>query len=192
MFHTVKPHTNFYKIIAVFSLSTFIFVNAVAADKATPLQLKQMQTRQFSKSPEELADAIKASGEDLGGQCHVFAPTGNQKAMPSQCYFQMDQQDSSAGAGAAAAMLLGPLGGLVSAAISVKSMADVGKAMKSVGLIKYDISVPKEGTGTIVRMRMYNHQQKQIDIPLLYQAEFKKIADSLFIEALEIDPAKME
>lgn len=198
MFHTDKLHTNRYRVIAIaFAIGACVTSPACADDnKVTPLQLRTMQTRKFSKPIDEVIEAIKTGGEDAGYKCQlnvqpVVGPDGkfeNSRAQ-GQCILNPKTDSSKQGVAMGAAFI--PLfGGLIAAGIQAQATAEYLDQMHTV---KYDLKVDKKDGGAVVlRMRAYNVKQDQITNPEVYSKQFKMYGDALFIQAIEINPAEQE
>ncbi len=177
MFNTAKQHTKF--LICLFLIA---LASTSQAAEMTPLELKAMQTRKFSKSAAEVLEAIKVSGEDNDGSCQTemseLLDRGIQKSVEVFCmYSKVPKPDPYA-------ML--PIVG------TIRALKELSAQESEIGMVKYQVSVSKNKE-TIVRMRIYGRDgQSAITAPEIYSQEFKRIADALFIQAIEINPALQE
>lgn len=81
------------------------------------------------------------------------------------------------------------VGGIARTAISINSLNDY---MKSIFQIKYQFEVNSNTKETILRMRLMTMEQEQVTDAKVYSEYFKKIGDSLYINAIEIDPPTQE
>ena len=59
-------------------------------------------------------------------------------------------------------------------------------------LFKYQFEVNSNTKETILRMRLMTMEQEQVTDAKVYSEYFKKIGDSLYINAIEIDPPTQE
>lgn len=138
-----------------------------AQEFVTRLELQSMQTRKFMKNPVAVANAIEGLAKDTGGTCVS-------------------------------------VGALVSSHVAVKSynkvsgatcVDKVGKSDAALGIqslrTDYEFSWDTSKKFTILRARIYVNTV-QSENPARYQRLFKDIADSLFIDAIEINPARMD
>ena len=175
--------------------------HAVLAQDAqpTPLELRVMQTRKFSKPIADVVEAIKTGGEDAGFQCHLnimpsvtTGPDGNtvvkQDRAQGQC-FKIPSANTKGQEAAIGAAFIPIFGGLISASMQAKATADYMDQMHS---IKYDIRTDGKTGATVLRMRAYNMRQEQITKREIYAAQFKMYGEALFIQAIEINPAEQE
>lgn len=177
MFNIAKQPINFvfFFLILIYSVSVF-------SAEMSPLQLKAMQTRKFSKPAGEVLEAIKVSGEDNDGTCHTemseLLEKGIQKSIEVFCmYSKLPKPDPYA---------MVPIIG------TLRALKDLNAQESELGMVKYQVSVSKNSE-TIVRMRIYGRDgQTPITKPEIYSQEFKLIADALFIQAIEINPALQE
>lgn len=175
MFNIVKQP------IKVLLLSILLVSNSFAAEM-TPIQLKALQTRKFTKPASEVLEAIKVSGEDNDGTCHTelseLLEKGIQKSVEVFCMFtKLPKPDPYARV---------PIIG------TIRALKDLNAQESELGMVKYQVSVAKN-KDTIVRMRIYGRDgQTPITKPEIYSEEFKRIADALFIQAIEINPATQE
>ena len=180
-------------LIACVSLAT---VNvSCAEDTVTPLQLRVMQTRKFLKPAGEVAKAIKENGADAGGTCGVIAPK-----------FINGAQIEGTGSGTCSfphvptvknrtnAANFVPIVGLFKSSSDISKMkADMDAASTAIAKAAYEISADPDSTETVVRMRLYRkYGTEQITDSAAYSEAFNKLADSLFIQAIEITPAVQE
>lgn len=142
--------------------------SACAVADMSPLEMRILQTRVFEKNPYEVYDAITALCEDRS-----LTPMG-----------------------------LFSKGGLTCASISapefkVSFLGKIKVPPKQVYSIKFSCQRPcdiEDGEKTIVRIRVMHHgdqigQQEQSSDPADYAELFDSIAQYLFIEAIEWDPA---
>ena len=184
MLNIVKHHIdrNFYLFLPILIVFTLGFSFESFADEqssVTPIQLKVLQTRKFSKSPEEVVEAISTNCEDLGGTAQVAAPQSRNSSGKGICLMQQKSRGIS------------PLN-FVPIIGSIAALSDLNKMYKNIGQIKYEVRTNADRSETTVRIRMYSLQEGQVTDPEVYSTHFKKIADSLFIQAIEIDPALQE
>lgn len=155
----------------------------------TPLQLRMMQTRKFSKPIGEVVEAIKTGGEDAGANCHIYYTRSighdstNSNKAEGTCIMAM-KQPSDGGAAA----FIPFIGGIVSAGAAINSMKEMKTAIHS---IKYEVTSNKPEE-TILRMRAYSFNQSQITDSAVYSNQFKIIGDALFIKAIELTPSEQE
>lgn len=154
-------------IIALGSMSTYLH----AQESATRLELRMMQSRQFSKPPLQVANAIDAFWKDYGGSCMA------EPYVEIALKMKKTQTQHPIGCG------------------SVRTK-DYDKSIGIMSfLVFYEISWDPKMTNTTVRARMqlggpkYNFATSEN--PEIYSKHFKEIADTLFIEAIELNPAKM-
>lgn len=165
----------------------------------TPLELRVMQTRKFSKPIADVVEAIKTGGEDAGFQCHLnimpsvtTGPDGNtvvkQDKAQGQC-FKTPSANSRNQEAAIGAAFIPIFGGLISAGMQAKATADYLDQMHT---IKYDIRTDGKTGATVLRMRAYNLRQEQITKREIYAAQFKIYGEALFIQAIEINPAEQD
>lgn len=177
MFNIVKQLTNI--------LLSVIFISqacVASAAEMTPLELKAMQTRKFAKPAVDVLEAIKVSGEDNDGQCHTelaeLLDKGVMKTVEVFCMFtKMPANDPYA-----KVPIIGTL----------RALKDLTTQETELGMVKYQVSVSKNKE-TIVRMRIMGRDNvTPINKPEIYSQEFKRIGDALFIQAIEINPAKQE
>jgi hypothetical protein len=138
------------------------FVCAVKKQSSlTPLQLRALQSRLFKTKTEDLLRAIETFAKDGGGICARF---GQNRFLPGGLH----------------------VGGnhLLENEIECRSL---GK--------QYNSELTKTDKGIVLRTRIYvwslSHSSVQITDPKEYTTLFKSIADQLFIEAIQIDPAEM-
>jgi hypothetical protein len=130
--------------------------------EVTQLQLKAMQTRKFNKPLSEVVTGIKAMCGDSNGK---WRGTGDGFA----CSFPVNR-------------------------IFMFSGSD---SKNNYFFVKY--SPESKGADTILRIRMFGSHKNiggedtsQFTIDSLYQAQFKKIADSLFVNAIPLNPQEIE
>jgi len=149
-------------VALIYGLPTLSF----AQEFVTRLELQTMQTRKFMKGPEAVANAIEGLAKDTGGAC------------PSM-----------------AALVKSHLAVKTYNKVSGPTCIDkVGKADAALGVqslrTDYEFSWDASKKFTILRARIYVNTV-QSENPARYQRLFKDIADSLFIDAIEINPAVM-
>lgn len=148
----------------------------------SPLQLKTMQTRKFNKPFSEVLDAIKVSGEDNNGTCATeiaqLLELGLKKSAEAFCGFnKIPAPDPYAKV---------PIIG------TIRALRDLSAQETDIGMIKYQVTVSKPDE-TIIRMRILGRDgQTPILKPEIYALEFKRLADALFVQAIEINPALQE
>jgi hypothetical protein len=152
----------------------------------TSLELKQLQTRKFNKSTNEVHKAIEVDCKDRGGD---FFGVG----VSARCTFRnlgktyafIDYQKNIAFFG-----------------ITYKyELTDGSKQLQKFILTGDPKDYPKDlNLSTIVRMRMYFDDQgrgrnintdSQITDISYYQFQFKKLADALFTNAIELSPQEI-
>jgi hypothetical protein len=184
-------------------LMAFVFIalgSATSSPTKTPLELRIMQTRKFEKAPREIVDAIKTNCEDLGGTAIVTRPINlpdysmsgnipgkNQQVVNKDLSYNGTghcQLPYQAG-GVSAASFIPYIGGII-------AMAELNEALKNASRIAFEIKTDLKMTETIVRMRIYSMQQKQLDDPKIYSEYFAKIGDAVHIQAIEITAATQE
>lgn len=142
----------------------------------TPINLKVIQTRKFAKPLIDVAEAIDISCKDRNainkslikatarGNC-IFPPEYKSKYTPK--YSATDY---------------------------------LGKSTPLSLKYEYELIPSDDKKYTIVRIRAYFHSygikdsetSKQITNPKFYSEEFKTIADSLFVNAIEINPQEVK
>lgn len=192
MSRTAKLHT---KVLCVALVSLVTSTYALASDDemngVTPLQLRALQTRKFTKPIGEVGEAIKTDGEDRGRACTIYSgpqPLNAKVVLPKlagQCTLKAKPAKTG---GATAASFIPFIGGLVAAGMQSAAMDEMYAQVSS---IKYDMTGTKPDE-TVVRMRIYNLKQEQITDPEIYSKEFKGIADAMFIQAIELTPAEQQ
>ena len=143
--------------------------------ETSPIKLKVIQTRRFSKPFIEVAKAIETSCKDrnelsksyisnlLKGEC-VFPPEYKSKYTPKYSAFNFLNEATP---------------------LSLK--------------YEYEISTDDKKF-TVVRIRAYfsaygikdSEKSRQITNPTFYNNEFKLIADSLFVNAVELNPDEIK
>jgi len=170
-----KRHINL--LVVLFGL---LISFASFADEVTPLQLRVIQTRKFAKAPKEVVDAMSANCEDAGGQfieqgaAMIAERGGVGKAL---CIVKIKQEKSA---------LLGILK-------LVDPLAAASASQGNYLQVKYEIKTGVSRSEAVVRIRIINvKDQEQLSDPKVYSDYFKKIGDSLYIQAIEIDPASQE
>ncbi len=173
------------------SLISFIFIlitqGAIGAE-LSPLELKSMQTRKFSKPPAEVLEAIKVSGEDNDGTCHTelseLLVRGVQKSIEVFCMYAKAPKSDPVSK-------IPIIGTLRAMKDIITQNSDTGMGM-GMGMVKYQVTMTNKNE-TIVRMRIQaQDNMTAITKPEIYASEFKRIADALFVQAIEINPALQE
>lgn len=192
MFRIAKLHIKTAVVSAiVLTSSAYVMAADDEMNGVTPLQLRSLQTRKFTKPIGEVGEAIKTDGEDRGRACTIFPgpqPLNAKVALPKlagQCTLKAKPAKTG---GATAASFIPFVGGLV--ALGMQSAA-MDEMYAQVSNIKYDMTGTKPDE-TVVRMRIYNLKQEQITDPEIYSKEFKGIADAMFIQAIELTPAEQQ
>jgi hypothetical protein len=204
MFHTGKLLIKKNQVIPfsiLLSLCQSMPAMAQSENNLTPLQLRAMQTRKFSKPLEEVVKAIKTAGEDAGYSCHVYIQPkmgADQKMNHDEgqgiCYLNPKRSDSNnQGLATGVALAIPILGPLLGSAIVDRTASNATTEYNAkLHSIKYEMNVNKKDGGVILRIRAYNVKQDQITNPDIYAKQFKMYGDSLFIQAIEINPAEQE
>jgi hypothetical protein len=196
MFHTDKLHINKPLCFAtLFLIGALFSVPSMAQSddgKITPLQLRTIQTRKFSKPIDEIIEAVKTGGEDAGYRCflNLIPSVGSDgKVDRSRAQGQCVLNPKASGQGAAMGAAFIPIfGGLISAGLQAQANSEYLEQMHT---IKYEMKGDKDA-GVVLRMRAYNVKQDQITNPEVYSKQFKMLGDALFIQAIEINPAEQE
>ena len=127
----------------------------------TALEFRALQSRLFKTSAVDLGRAIETFIKDQGGIC---ARVGQPRFLP---------------------------GGV---GVGGSHLAENELECKT-GTIQYNSELLSVQSGVILRTRIYVYSltrpSVQLTDPTYYSALFKSIADQLFIEAIQIDPAEM-
>jgi len=177
----------------------------------TMIQLKTMQERKFLKPYEDMLDAISTSVGYSSGKCHTISePSINARGRMVKgkvtCHYQPKVPEVRTGFGASSFLSFIPIvGAVASIAESGMMMADLQKqaeeARKQISSIDFELSFPKKNgkykdDETILKMVMFQGGGRGggtvVKLAEIYSENFKKLADALFIEALEISPAEQE
>jgi hypothetical protein len=160
------------------------------ASKATPLQLRVIQTRIFEKPANEVVAAIKEFCEDAGGGGAFNAPLvidgTTISAFDSYCHIRGGSTKEQTAGEKFFDTLVG------STAQTMKERMD---AKFDYQQMKFEIK-PK-GNKTVVRMRLHRinpvtSTHDQIENAEVYSKWFKRIGDALYVSAIQIDPAVQE
>ena len=154
------------KAFVTFLMTVTASVSALA--DVSPMELRILQTRVFEKNPYEVYDAITALCEDRS-----LNPMGRFSQGGLTCL------------------------SISSPEFKVGFLGNVKVPPKQVFSIKFSCQRPcdlEDGEKTIVRIRVNHHadqigQQEQSTDPADYDELFDAIAQYLFIEAIEWDPA---
>lgn len=184
MSNIVKHRINsniFFAFFASLLLSTSSFVFAQDA-QPTPLQLKQMQTRKFMKNVDDVAKGIKSNCEDAGStQAVITAPMYEKgRVLPNtgmgKCYFTPKPMGVSL-------LSFIPIVG------DIKTLSDLSDREKAISQMSFDLDSKQGSNETVVRMRIFTgvSGETQIYDEEIYKDKFKKLGDSLYIEALPIN-----
>lgn len=136
----------------------------------TALELRSMQTRKFLVSNSKFYDAFKTDCEDTNGKYRPFADSFG-------CYYKTN---------------------------FMFSFSDNPKPDYNWLLVKYYPEI-KPATGktgketVVIRLRIYattndygGDQSQQFTLPIYYQNEFSRLADALFVNAIELTPQEMK
>ena len=150
-----------YATSAKSNLDYVLYKNNLFFPELTPLQLKAMQTRKFNKPVAQVARGIKTMCDDSGARYGISIDA-------LQCTFPVN-----------------------------RIFLITGSTNKNNHfIVKYFLE--DAGYNTILRIRMYgtfrnfgSPETAQFTIDSLYQAQFNKIADSLFINAIPLNPQEM-
>lgn len=208
-----------YITYCIFAFYLCVTFNSFA-DDATPIQLRVMQTRKFSKPIDEVQDGIITNCEDFGGTAQISPNITmkndelnednelENKIKNKATIKPIKKKEISMAIGAKGLCFMPQknkqlpnisllsfipiVGSFASAAGTVQQMVDLNQMMKSVSKIQYELKSSSNGKETVVRMRMYSLDQAQITSPEIYAENFKKVADSLFIQAIELTPAEQQ
>lgn len=148
-----------------------IFALSSWAQELTPLQLKTMQSRKFNKPPLEVMLAIKTYCEDLGalnvtGQRPKFDSDGNPESAPVflTCMFPPNLSVSMFG--------------------GVKSNAKFSQIKAEA------LTYNKDSISIRARLMGGFPSPSQLAEPEEYSRFFKAVADTLFTEAIPLEPAE--
>jgi hypothetical protein len=171
MFNTGRRHTNFFKFawLIIFP-AVLLHSNPVyAQSEISPIQLKTIQIRKFKVPPDKVLAAISALHADLyDTQCSMAA-------LPSQFFVSVKKIQFSCG-------------------ISKVSPAD--RELKIVQYERlYELETNQELSEAVLRVRLYltsGTVRAQSVNAARYQKHFKEIADTLFVEAIELPPSEMQ
>lgn len=166
MFSIVKLPTKKLLFGAALALIYVLPSLANAQEFVTRLELQSMQTRKFMKGPEAVANAIEGLAKDTGGTCPSMV-------MLVKSHLAIKSYNKVSG---------------------TSCIDKVGKADSALGIqslrTDYEFSWDSSKKFTILRARIYVNTV-QSENPTRYQRLFKDIADSLFIDAIEINPSVM-
>ena len=166
MFSTVKLPIRKFVVSAAIALICGVPSLSTAQEFVTRLELQSMQTRKFMKGPEAVANAIEGLAKDTGGTCPSMT-------MLVKSHLAIKSYNKVSG---------------------TTCIDKVGKADATLGIqslrTDYEFSWDSSKKFTILRARIYVNTV-QSENPARYQRLFKEIADSLFIDAIEINPAVM-
>lgn len=200
MSNIVKRHI---KKITTFSVLASVLSACVPMSaQVTPLQLRVMQTRKFAKTPNEVEKAIITNCQDMGGTATMGLSSPYHGQNQGMCRLTMGTNDRNP----------------IALPSLTDSFAKLGSTSQTVRRIDYEITFTpaqapkgpsvsvKDGkvqmiqqttnaaapTETTVRMRMYAAGEGQITDPKTYADAFKTLGDSLFIQAIEINPATQQ
>jgi len=180
---------------------------AAAVAEPTMIQLKTMQERKFKKPYEEVIEGISSSVGYTSGKCSGTGEPGvsaRGRATKGKvvCYYSPKVPQVRSGFGLGSMLAFVPVvGAIASVAQSAMTLADMDKqaeeARTRISQIDFELSFPKQGdkyneNETLVKMIMYQGQGNVVKIADLYSENFKKLADAIFVEALEISAAEQQ
>ena len=182
---------------------------AAAIAEPTIIQLKTMQERKFKKPFEDLIEAISTSVGYTSGKCTTLSEPGiNARGRITKgkvmCYYSPKMPEVKSGFGFSSMLAFVPIvGAIASVAESGVMMADMQKqaeeAKKRISQIDFELSFPKNGdkydeNETLVKMVIYQGvgSSNIVKIDEIYSENFKKLADALFVEALQIPAAEQQ
>jgi hypothetical protein len=164
------------------------------AQEVSQIQLRVMQTRKFLKPIGEVAAAIKLNGDDDGAQC-----SGSGAFMMSQYKIPGMKVDNTG--------VFNCRNKIANQGNPYQSRAnqDIVSLFKAIGSAvnqqsgdievatsKFELSANAQNTETTVRMRLYDRSNEQIKVDAPYAKEFKKLADGLFVQAIELNPQEQQ
>jgi hypothetical protein len=168
------------------------------SDSITPLEVRALQNRKFSKSAQEVKDAITSWAELKGYKNRfprssvqrLYTPSGTGKRISDRVYYP--------------SLTPQPYEGLVFISpnffefgqLTFKfSLSTPLPKPEEDGFYLYDPAATwQSNKSTHIRLSIFADRGKKLENvydPLLYQDIFKAIANALFIEAIELDPAEL-
>lgn len=173
------------KKIAISIVLLFALFGSQAQD-VTRIQLKVMQTRKFLKPPQQVVNAVTELAKDKGWICYAWRPPVY--ACEGVQHIKTIQGKSVSTCFAA--------DGVSPGKIVRNTMFDqiANKCRTSKGdeySFEFDTNYPKSDE-TSLRIRIGKLFGEQSTNPAQYSAIFKEIADGMFIDAIEINPAVQE
>jgi len=142
--------------------SDYFLCRKLSQKNVTPLELRVLQSRLFKTTASNLIGAINTFVRDVGGDC----------------------QNKSQ-------LKLGSFSGIIDKDFGIEVNEIECRALGK----QFNIEFNQIPSGVLMRTRIYApdsvNRQIQITDPREYADFFKQIADQLFIEAIEINPAEM-
>jgi hypothetical protein len=157
---------------------------AQPVEEPTRLQLRAIQTRKFNKPPQQVVDSIKELSKDKGWSCLAwYAPSYRCDGV-----MKMNRDQNSRTCFAPDGVSPGNMvKNTVMDQTSNRCYTNKGNQVS----FEFDTNYPKSDE-TILRIRINRPGTGPLVNPEMYNLLFKEIADGLFIDAIEINPALQE
>jgi hypothetical protein len=212
----VKCHIE--KIFFALVLLVLFCDEAIAQSR---IELRNIQTRKFTKPPAEVANAMVSLAKDMSGSCEQIEailsmskaldqmPAHIRQNIPNSNEIKGDCQIVDRDFGKDKSQASGREGGSVPSAVIfgvLRELSDLSDSRgrsrdrETMSRVRLDVEMKPadNGASTIIRLRAFpgrgfaSRDAEQIVNSETYSRYFKMLADGLFIDALEIGPAVQE
>jgi hypothetical protein len=201
----------------IFAAALLVFFDGIAIAQSR-IELRNMQTRKFTKPPLEVANAMVSLAKDMSGSCaEIEASLSASKAlaqMPMHIRQHMPQSNEikgncqiidqdfgkdkpQAGGRDSGSSSTAAIFGFLRELNDLTDSRGRARDREAVSRIRLEVQIQSadNDSSTIIRLRAFpgrGRDTEQIVSGETYSRYFKMLADGLFIDALEIGPAVQE